>query len=95
MDRMAVLYSGMATFELTVEWWALIRVMSLKAEKELFVSGHGGTSVLEIAAVLVSLVAGYALRNVLLVCVPELARATRVSALYVTTIVNSYVHVES
>ena len=71
----------MATFELTVEWWALIRVMSLKAEKELFVSGHGGTSVLEIAAVLVSLVAGYALRNVLLVCVPELARATRVSAL--------------
>ena len=69
--------------------------MSLKAEKELFVSGHGGTSVLEIAAVLVSLVAGYAMRNVLLVCVPELTRATRVSALYVTTTVNSYVHVES
>ena len=57
--------------------------MSLKAEKELFVSGHGGTTVFEIATVLVAVSVGYTLRNVLLVCFPEFARATRQSIPYV------------
>ena len=58
-------------------------MVSLKAEKESFVSGHSGTTVLEIAAVLVSVVAGYTLRNVLLVCWPPLSRTTRQHLLYV------------
>ena len=53
--------------------------MEVNAEKIAFVSGHGGTSVGEIAAVLVSVVAGYALRNVLLVAFPGIVRATRPS----------------
>lgn len=56
---------------------------SLKAEKESFVSGHSGTTVLEIAAVLVGVVAGYSLRNVLLVCSPRLAQTARRHTLYV------------
>ena len=63
---------------------------SLKAEKESFVSGHGGTTVFEIATVLVSLLAGYALRNVLLVCFPGLARATRLSSVYGLLCMNAY-----
>ena len=58
--------------------------MSLKAEKETFVSGHDGTSVLEIAILIASQASGYALRNTLLVCVPQIARASRHSIMYVS-----------
>ena len=57
--------------------------MSSKTEKELFVSGHGGTSVFEIVTVLVAVSVGYTLRNVLLVRFPEFSRATRHSIPYV------------
>lgn len=53
--------------------------MSSRAEKESFVSGHAGTSVWEIATVIVSLLAGYVLRNVLLT---ELTRSFRLPLLY-------------
>ena len=42
----------------------------MNSEKEAFVSGHEGTTALEIAVVLVSIVACYTLRNVLLVVFP-------------------------
>ena len=48
-------------------------------EKVAFVSGHGGTTVLEIATVLVCVVAFYALRNLLLVVFPRIPHATRQS----------------
>ena len=57
--------------------------MSSKAAKESFVSGHGGTTVFELATVLVACSVGYTLRNVLLVRYPEFSRATRQSILYV------------
>ena len=53
----------------------------MNEEKEAFVSGHEGTTAWEIAAVLVSVVACYTLRNVVLVVFPRLSLATRRSIL--------------
>ena len=57
------------------------QVMSLKAAKESFVSGHGGTTVHEIATVIATLLAGYLVRNILCICIPQAAVITRPSIL--------------
>lgn len=55
--------------------------MSVKAAKESFVSGHGGTTVHEIATVIVTLLAGYLVRNILYICIPQVSVITRPSVL--------------
>ena len=50
-------------------------VISQKLAKERFVSGHSGTSLGEIYLLTVTLISGYLLRCVLVVCVPRLQQA--------------------
>ena len=58
-------------------------VSSLKADKEAFVSGLSGTTVLEISLVTVTLSTGYLLRCVAILCIPAIQHFRKSSPLYV------------